>query len=459
MDKIEELKDENKIEELIDLLQNGDRKEREDAAKTLGMIGSEDSIHALEERLRYDERATVRANAALALGQIDGRGVEDILKEGIEDDDWEVRHDTAIAMGNLGKEEFVEDLLELTEDPESEVKKKAVEALGEIGDEDIILEIENFLEDEALKVETAKAISKLGTEETVQTLIDMYYQGGQEIREIAIEGLDDIECEEATDLLIEALKDSSWRIREDATTYLKERDEDKVVEPLLERLEDEKSYVVEEVLRSLGSFEDESLLEEIEEKTRSDEPGVRIAAAEALEKIDSMKSAEYLIEALERENNPRVLWSVSESLSEISKTILEDLENKINTVSGDKKLFLSIAMTKAGFSDHVEEVISALDADGWKMRQKAAEALGGIELKDMNKRSRKRSLNMLRDRLKDNDKWVRAKAVRTLADLLAEYDGEIDTKKYENEISDRKEGEIDEDVMESLDYAEDVLDI
>ncbi|MFW5945884.1 MAG: HEAT repeat domain-containing protein [Candidatus Natronoplasma sp.] len=462
IDEIEKLKEEKEIEKLIGLLQESEAKIREEAVKALGMIGSKEALSYLIERLKEDPAATVRANAALALSHFESEDCKRALKEAVEDEDWEVRHDVAIAMREFQDKEIEEKLCSLITDKEMEVRKKAIDSLGEMGDEDMISELKKHLGYEELKKNAARAISKIGTEKALEPLEKMYHNGDQEMREIAVQGIENIKSEDANSILLDALEDESWRIREEAAKILGERGDGEYIPHLVDRLEDENKYVVEAALRSLGTLDEDSVLEAIKGKIDDEEPVIRIAAADALETIDTEKSARSLLDRLEKEDNPRVLWSISESLSGISKDILENLEKELDAISEDKDIFVSVSMAKAGFSSYADDLIPALDSERWKIRQKAAEALGNVEITELNKRNRKRVVRKLRERLRDNDKWVRVRSVRTLAKIISDVDGEIqeiDLEKIREDIFEMEDTEADEDVLEAVRDAKNLLEL
>lgn len=469
IDDIEEKKEERDIEALMRHLQEGDVKEREDAAKALGMIDFEEeeerAISALVERVKKDEVPTVRANAVLALGHIGSDLGKKALKESADDENWVVRHDAAIAMGEYREEYFIETLYSLLEDDEREVQKKAIEALGEIGKEgkgeEIISKLEDFLEVSDLKKEAVKSISQIGTKKALDPLVKVFKNSEREIREIAIQGIGKLEETKSREVLLEALEDESWRIREDAASLLGERGDEGALEPLLESLEDENDHVVEEALRSLGKLglENERILEKIKEKTQDKKPSIRIAASEALEGIDSERSTRVLFKVLRLEDNPRVLWSIAESLSEFSKDNLKELMEEIEGLKTHKKDLSAVFMGKAGFSKYADKIISMLDDDRWKVRQKAAEALREMDADDLNKREAKRALNKLTERCEDNDKWVRAESVKTLGDIIFDLDEKIDTEKGKEKLLEMAEVEAEEDVLEAVKYAKNLLNI
>ncbi len=466
---IVELKEKEKIDELLRLLQEGDEKTRADASKALGMMKAseerEDVTTALVERLKKDDIATVRANAALALGQIGSEIGKKALKEAAEEDDWEVRHDVAIAMGEYQDECFIDPLYSLLEDSETEVKAKSIESLGKIAGEakstKIVLKLQNFLDHPYLKEEAVKAISNAESEKALEALMQAYQDGEREIREIAINGIGKIQGKKADELLIQALKDNSWRVREDAAKFLGERGCEEALEPLLKRLNDKKNYVVQEALKAVGSIgkKDEKVLEKIEQKLEDDDPETRTAAAEALEKIDHERAAETLFNALKIENNPRVLWSISDSLSKRSRKELKELKGKTKELGVEREMFAVFAMGKAGSSRQVNELLSMLDDERWKVRQKAAEALRGIDAEELSESKSKKILKKLSKTMEDNDKWVRSESVKSLGEILFDLKGKWDSEEFEKKLLKRAEVEADEDVIDVIKQVRNLLDI
>ncbi|MFP3871606.1 MAG: HEAT repeat domain-containing protein [Candidatus Aenigmatarchaeota archaeon] len=473
IDDIEELKDKRKIDQLLRILQEETKKRRADAAKVLGMMKSsrerDDVSSALVERLKEDEEATVRANAALALGHLKSATGKKALKAAAEDDDWEVRHDAAIAMGEYEEDYFIDTLYSLLDDEEDDVKRKSIEALGKIGSEtksdQIVSRLEKFLDEPLFEEEVVRAVSQIDTERGLRVLSDIYKNGQREIRETAINGVGKIEGEKADRLLINALEDESWRIREDAARLLGARGTKKAVEPLLEILEsdDEKDHVVQEAMKALGSLvtkdKKSSILDKIEEKIRDDEPETRMAAAEALEKINDEKAAELLFEALKQGQNPRVLWAMADSLSSLSKKHLKELKEEVDEIENSRKVFAAVGMGKAGFSSYLEELLSMLADERWKVRQKAAESLRNIDAKDISKNKAERTLKKLSKTMKDNDKWVRVESVRSLGEMIFDLRKRVETEEFKKELLKRAEVEADEDVIDAIERAKNLLDI
>lgn len=467
LEDIEELKEKSDLNGLLRILQEGDVKRRADAAKAIGMIQEEierdDVPPALVERLKKDEDPTVRGNAALALGHLRSEVGKKALKEAVEDQNWEVRHDTAIAMGEYREKDFIDDLFSLLKDDEAEVKRKSIEALGNIGkkikSEEIIFRLKDFLDKDEFKEEAVRAVGRIDGEEAVDVLSEVYENSEREVREIAINGLGKIEGEKADKMLIKALKDDSWRVREDAARLLGERKVEEAVDDLIFAVEDEKSYVVQSALRSLGEVgkESDEILSTLKEKLESENAETRTAAAEAVEKLDSKRSGKILLEALRSEQNPRVLWSISDSLSNLSNKRLKDLKKDVETLGGEMKFFGAFALGKAGFYSQLDTLLEMIDDERWKVRQKAAEAVRGIDAEDLSKGKAKRVLKKLSSSIEDNDKWVRVEAVKSLKEMLFDLKEKFETEEFESQLLRRIEVEVDEDVKDELKRAKNFL--
>ncbi|MFW6196372.1 MAG: HEAT repeat domain-containing protein [Thermoplasmatota archaeon] len=455
---IEEMKEKRDIDGLIELAEEGEDKERAEAVKALGLIADNDVLSVLIKRLD-DEEKTVRANAVIAISHIDGKQVKDKIIDMVHDDAWEVRHDTAIAMGEMRDEEFIGPLKGLVEDEELEVKQKAIEALGEIGDNEVIPFLEEHMDDIELEEDIAKAISNIGTEEALEPLTEMFKEGDRWVRETAVQGLSKIDSSEATKVILEGLKDTSWRVREDSALALGEKGDKDAVKPLLQLLDDDKKYVVEAALKSLGKLGDEEIIEKVSHKLDDDDPSIRSAAAQTLGEVNTEGSLNLIIQHIDFEENPRVLWSISEGVSKFPKDELENIENKVKRYEGHKKIILSVALGKAGFSSMAPTLLDYIDDDRWKIRQKVIEALKKIDVNDLSKTQTDKAFRKLTERIEDNDKWVRTQAVLTLGNYIFDVNDDIETEEAKKALVQRMKVESDEDVKESFKEVKYLLDL
>ncbi len=429
------------MEEIIDGLLKGDTQERAECAKELGVRGEPECIPYLIDALKDDE-PLVRANAALALGHMKPEDyVVKALMNILEDESWVVRHDAAIALGELGFGEAVDSLIELYDDDEVEVRKKVVEALGKIGDEKSIKYLEKMIGDDEIEDELVEALAANGAEEG---LVKLYSSGGKDIRVKAIKGL--AGSTEYKEILLDALKDNSWRVREEAARSLKGISDDEVIDALLDALDDEKSYVVIESLRSLGEICNSEHLDNIKELYNHPESSVREEWAKTLTNIGRDDVFNYLIDAFEIEENPRVLWTLSEAMGKSCEDP-DELIELYGISEGYDKIYLAAALAWAGERKSIGFLIDCLKDHRWKVRQKVTESLRGIPFDSLNKTESGRLKRGLLELLRDPDKWVRVESIKTLL-LLAE---EMDDEDIWEELFRRKEQEVDEDVAHFLD--------
>ncbi len=450
-----EAKEEEDMEALYDHLKNGDIEERMDSAKTLGVLGREESRPRLIEALE-DDSSLVRANAALALGQIGGDEVVEHLLEVLKDGSWEVRHDAVIALGEVGGDKAVEGLAELLKgEDEFEIKEKIIYSLGKIGDKEAVEVLEGFIGEEELHHKLARSLCSIENQVAEEPLIKLFEEGDRDTRMIVAEGLGNMDemSENILDTLYKGLKDDIWRVREESAKALGELEDGDSVERLLDLLDDENSYVVESVLKSLGKLGDDPIVEDIKGKLHDEDDSIRIASAEALGEIGGEKAIVELLNRIEVEDNPRVLWSISDALSRCGKEVIGSLKGAMEEQFDERKFALAVALGKQGDKRSIPSLIDGLKDDRWKIRQKSVEGLENIDLNEISKKDRKSVLSNLREKLEDDDKWVRERAVKVLYKKISELEEEHDVEKEKVSLEEREKTETDPDVRDALEDA------
>lgn len=122
------------IEALADaVLLDPDPDVRATAAKAFVAIRSREAVPALVRSLAEDPYAPARANAAWALGQIGGKGVVEVLRKSLRDEDTWVRLRSVTALGRLRAREAIPDLRALAADPNAMVRERVAEVLRSLG--------------------------------------------------------------------------------------------------------------------------------------------------------------------------------------------------------------------------------------------------------------------------------------------------------------------------------------
>ncbi len=103
------------LADTVTRLDDPDATVREEAARALGRIGSEEAVDALIERLR-DPQSTIRVQAARALGQIGDARAVPALVEGLKSPSVELQEVCAQALGEIGGRDSVKRLKVLVTD-------------------------------------------------------------------------------------------------------------------------------------------------------------------------------------------------------------------------------------------------------------------------------------------------------------------------------------------------------
>lgn len=119
--------------EILDKLHDPDRDVREEAAKTLGRIGSEEAVNALLTEFT-DPDSTIRTTAVRAMGKTQNKRVIPFLIGGLADPSEEVQEICAETLGNLDEADSVDNLLTMVRQGKSEkIKVSGAVALSKKG--------------------------------------------------------------------------------------------------------------------------------------------------------------------------------------------------------------------------------------------------------------------------------------------------------------------------------------
>jgi len=205
-----------------------------------GMCGSEERslIEPLVRLLLDDEEHTVRAAAAIALGnfamlaelgklpQADARRIEDALLEAFntENEYLDVRCRVLEAISPLGNPQIEEMIRRAYRSDELEFRVSALYAMGRNCNPGwlplLLKELRSH--DPRLRFEAARACAELEVEEAVPHLLELTRDSDAEVRASAFEALGRIGSETARDSLQECLESPDESIREAAQDALDE---------------------------------------------------------------------------------------------------------------------------------------------------------------------------------------------------------------------------------------------
>jgi HEAT repeat protein/beta-lactamase regulating signal transducer with metallopeptidase domain len=109
-------------------------KVREMIAWALGQIESHSATETLASTAQHDESEDVRAMAVWALGQIEDAAAIPALEQVLHDQSAEVRGRAAWALGTIGPDKAPSGLVAALSDPSAEVRYRVAWALGQIAD-------------------------------------------------------------------------------------------------------------------------------------------------------------------------------------------------------------------------------------------------------------------------------------------------------------------------------------
>jgi HEAT repeat protein len=208
---------------------------RRSAAFGLGCLASKSdaTFKALENALA-DKEATVRQNAAWAVGQFDAKAIP-LLRKALRDDDSLVKRDAAGALMQVSDpdkvREALKELLPLCRDTNSEVRRAALNVLVTIvdsTDKDAIPSLLWALEDRDIenRRNAALALSNIGGPETAKALpvlLEAAKNGDAELRRqsvIALRNLGPSASSAVPDLIAFLQRDKDAKMREYAALAL-----------------------------------------------------------------------------------------------------------------------------------------------------------------------------------------------------------------------------------------------
>jgi len=161
-----------KIQDLIKQLEEGDSYDRQRAAMELGTSGNTVAVEPLIEAFN-DEDNFVRDFAPRALGNIcDTRAVAPLIKT-LNDEHLLVRRSAALALGSLGDTRAVNALIRALNSEDFMLRRAAAKALGYLGDTRAVAPLIGALGDEDAYIQSgaAAALADIG-EPALAELVD-----------------------------------------------------------------------------------------------------------------------------------------------------------------------------------------------------------------------------------------------------------------------------------------------
>jgi HEAT repeat protein len=244
-------------EEVIEKLRDRNHKVRQEAANTLGVIGTRKSIEPLKD-LFNDHFPNVRFSALRALTRIAPKDETDLFISVLGDYDPRVRMYAIAALGKLRAKEAVPYLAQLTRD---------------------------F--DPGVRIAVVSALSRIGTKECVQPLTWLTGDPDLNVRLLAVKSLGELNIPDAEGPLVKAANSSDPRVAATAIIALGRRKSSKALEIAKKHLDDEymgARIASIEVIGYLGGAGEKEALEPL---LKAESALVRKKAKEALMEVNS----------------------------------------------------------------------------------------------------------------------------------------------------------------------------
>ena len=397
---------------------------RVNAARALGQIGGARAVRPLTKALA-DNESSVRREATKALGQIGDPQAVEALAGALEDGDSWVRREAAEALGKIGDPRAVEALAAALDDSDSQVRVWAASSLKQIGDQRAAEALLGALdhEDSWMRARAASALEQMGVPLDLPTkvlglLSGQRWEEAAALGEAAVEplvvalesqylvicqgaakALGQIGDPRATKGLIAALGPHD-ALRIAASEALEKMDDPQVVELLINALAEGQETIRAGAARTMGKIGDARAIEPLGVALRDPDGEVCWAAAEALQKIEHPRVVLTLIVAL-REGNPQTRESAAKALEQSGVPLDPAVEAWSAVALGQWEKAVSLG-------EHAVEPLSAALRDGaQRTRQDAAEALGKI--------GDPRGVDPLIEVLEDDDEKLREAAVEALS--------------------------------------------
>jgi HEAT repeat protein len=190
-------------------------------------------------------------------------------------------------------------LLEQLNAEDVQTRQAAVIALGRLGDRQAVPALIQVLQtDQALLVETAGALAKLGDDRAFEPLLGLLGHEDASVRLAVISAINSLGHPGLAGRLVTLLNDASPRVRESAVKIAGYFGFTECVDGLLERCRDADEQVRQAAVGHLPYLEDERVPSVLIEALQSGTPKVRAAAAQAFGQLESAQALPSLLAAL-----------------------------------------------------------------------------------------------------------------------------------------------------------------
>jgi len=202
------------------------------AALSLALRGDTAAVSDLLSLLKSDNSSQVRMDAAMALGLIKARPAVNGLIAGLEDQDASVREFSAVALAVIHDPHAVPSLIPLLQDEATNVRLAVAQSLGSFTDDPRVLEpLVSALRDQKTSRMAATSLARSRNPRLVPRMIELLKDPSPSVRERAAWVLGFKHKRAVVKALRAALQDRDVGVRQAAANALDEVQSARAVEP------------------------------------------------------------------------------------------------------------------------------------------------------------------------------------------------------------------------------------
>lgn len=361
-------------------------KDKDDDVRKFGIDLLADIRHGADPAyivpMLKDSNGNVRAAAAKALGQLGYMQAIPELIDALNDEEW-VCFSVLGALGDMGDESAVEAIASLLARPSEVVRFEAIETLGRLGSEKAAEKLVAYLQQAPPEEKNAvvKSLIKIGITpdmaDVAEYLIAMLMEGDWEDKEVALKGIEALNCVEAVPLMVNIAgsMDPSVPDNEEKISLLKATiksvDSEKELLRLLESTDMKyrgKAFAIQILgeIRSCGAVP--ILIRYLDDSRRD----LRRASTLALGSIGSNETVNPLLKVSQRDVDAHVRSLAIEALGNIQsqeayEPLMElmEIERYYDVLEQIVKSLIKIAPGRflsgiTGYSDSIREIIARM---------------------------------------------------------------------------------------------------
>jgi HEAT repeat protein len=383
-DALGNLRTENAIEEMIDVLLNT-RKPIESRILITGALAKTHSREAVEPLISLLESD----NNDLRIATHDA--LVEITKQsnGKAKSFW---HEWWDRNKVKTREQWLEDIVDKLEEGSKKLKaensrlrdevvEKTIEILKTRKEKDDIRQLTDAIKSEykTVRIFAAGELANHKDPEVVKIFVDLISDDDPEIRALAVNVLGDIGGVSELKNIISALQDKEISVRESAARALGKLGKEEVAYDLLSALSDPASTVVCAAVETLGELRAEEAVEPLINLFSNEDPKIKESAIVALGKFQDYRAIDPLINSLKDEEE-RIRWYAADTLGKIqAKEAVSHLINLLSDESARVRESTATALGQIGNESAVEPLIKLLEDRDSRVAEKAADVLLSIE--------------------------------------------------------------------------------